>query len=123
MFVYEVMTRAPLTVDAGTSAADATALMRAEQVDAVVVVEGTQVVGLLTAACLWGAFEGRSNAGAVPVSSICSTVLCSTAPDADIQEVRRLMLRLAVDHSVVMDEGDLVGVVSLEQLSAAVSWA
>lgn len=115
MLIEDLMTRSPVTVDVGATLADAALRMRAADVGSVVVVEGTEPVGILTdrdvALYMAGAVEDAR------VEKVMSMHPVAVARDEDVEGCLERMASSRVRRILVLDEdGALVGVVSLDDV-------
>jgi CBS domain-containing protein len=109
------------TIDADATVIDAIAEMAAKGVGALVVVEGARVVGLISEReyARNVALAGRSSRD-TRVRDIMLTRVPSVAPDTDITVCMALMTEHRVRHLPVMIGSELVGLVSIGDLVAAV---
>jgi len=113
----EVMTPDPLTTAPGTTLAEAASAMRERKVGSIVVVDGSEVVGILTERDLVRA----TGSGAHPTDERVDGWMTSTPvtmqPTDDITHALDQMFERSFRHIPVVDEGGaLVGIVSLRQL-------
>lgn len=107
-----------VTADIEATLTDIAHVMRDQQVGSVVVVDGKgTVAGVLTDRDLVvsGLAEGRHPDECI-ANDILSTNVFSVAPDADVADVVRRMREQGVRRVPVMAEGDLVGIVTLDDL-------
>ncbi|MFH8409288.1 CBS domain-containing protein [Streptomyces sp. NPDC018019] len=117
-YVREIMTGAPVTVGPDTPVTDVARRMRDEDIGAVLVAEGGRLAGLVTDRDLavriladGGDVRGRS------VREACSTDLVSVAPDDAVHRAVHLMRTKAVRRLPVIEDGQVVGVVSLGDIA------
>ncbi|AUV81660.1 cbs domain containing protein [Salinigranum rubrum] len=118
MGIGDIARRDVVTVDLEATLTDVAHVMRSERVGSVVVVDGKgTVAGLLTDRDLVvsGLAEGRRPDECL-ANDILSTNVFSVAPDTDVVDVVRRMREQGVRRVPVMRDGDLVGIVTLDDL-------
>jgi CBS domain-containing protein len=115
--VSDVMTPAPVGVYYSQTMADTARIMRDTHVGAVLVVNEGELVGVVTDRdlVLRGLAEGAGPDS--PVGPLCSGDLVGVAADADLEQAERLMSEHAVRRLPVIDDGQVVGIVSLGDLA------
>jgi CBS domain-containing protein len=106
--------RAVTTVTAGSTIAEAVALLTAKKIGAVVVVDGKRVVGILSERDVvrhlgndWAALSAR------PVSDVMTKNVVSVSRFATIADVMERMTDKRIRHMPIVENGDLVGIVSI----------
>jgi len=112
--VRDAMTSDPCAIDAGKDVSYAAKMMRDEDVGIAPIVEGDQLVGVLTDRdiAIKVVAEGKDPT-AVHVREIASTRLVTVDPSQDLDEAMRLMARHQVRRlPVVEEDGKLVGVLA-----------
>ena len=115
--VSAVMTKDPETVEPGDSIEDAAAKMKESDAGAMLVVDGDELKGILTDRDVSNAVgEGKSDA---KVEDIASTDPATVEPDASLGDAIQLMRENDVRRLPVVEDGKLVGVVSLGDLASA----
>ncbi|HEX8628014.1 MAG TPA: CBS domain-containing protein [Catenuloplanes sp.] len=116
--VRDVMTAEPLTLDAGETLVAAARQMRDADVGDVIVTEQGTVKGIVTDRDITvrGVAEALDPSAAT-LSQIVTRDLVTVRPDDDLQAAADLMRTYAVRRLPVVDDGDLVGVVSLGDLA------
>lgn len=129
MQVRELMTKTPEACLAQESCAAAIEIMRRRRCGFVPVVESQatqRVVGVVTDRDIV-LHLGRVDrpASQVAVEACMTGDVKTTAPDADLQEAARIMEEAAVHRLPVVEEGRLVGVLSLKDIALAArrQWA
>jgi CBS domain-containing protein len=113
MVVSEIMTRGPAFATVTQTAHDAAAAMHDLDVRHLPVVDGKELVGILSDRDLNGFSSGESEFGQRAVADVMSAGVLALSPEDDVSDVVDLM----VDHKVgaipVVDaNGELVGIVS-----------
>ncbi len=118
--VSEVMTRSPLVVKPSDSLAHAAKLMSDKGVHRVFVRDGDELVGVVATLELMQAV--RDEGFAIPLSECMSDGVLSVPRGAPIDEVRGLIADRHKHGILVEDEGQPIGVVTLEELMLAQHW-
>jgi len=119
MRVSEIMTRDPKTAQLDSTLEEIAALMKEEDVGAIPIVDDDHaLVGIVTdrdivVRCV---AEGKEPSDTT-VEDILSEDLTTIEPDADVQEAARLMAQRQIRRLPVVQDGDLVGMVSIGDIS------
>jgi len=106
------------TIEPGVSVLDAANRMNIHHIGSLVVVEGAEPVGIITERDILTRLVARQRD---PSSTLVSEIMtermifCSPATTSD--EVRRIMRDKRIRHMPVIDEGELVGMVSIGDLN------
>jgi len=119
--VRELMTADPRTVEPTTSTVEAAQIMREEDAGRVPVVEGDQLVGIVTDRdiVLRVVAEAR-DPRTVTVGEIASRQLVTIDPEQSVDEAARLMAEHQVRRlPVVEEDGQLVGIVAQADIALA----
>lgn len=105
------------TVAPTTTVLQALQLMAEKNIGALVVTEGDQVVGIVSERDYSRkmVLKGRSSVG-TPVSAIMSSPVISVSSDQTTRDCLRLMGRGHLRHLPVIDDGRLVGLLSVGNL-------
>jgi CBS domain-containing protein len=117
--IRDIMTPNPVGVYYDQTIAEAARVMRDADVGAVLVVNGDALGGVVTDRDLVvrGLAEG---AGAdAPVGPLCSAKLVGVDAGADIADAERLMRDNAVRRLPVIDDGQIVGMVTLGDIAVS----
>ena len=115
--VREIMTPRPVTVPPRTPIADAARMMRDMQVGDVLVAEGNALHGVLTDRDVVVRAVADERSYATAAVDVCSPAAVTCAPSDDVERAVVLMREHALRRLPVVDEGRLVGVVSLGDLA------
>ena len=103
--------------------ADAAARMRDHGVGSLTVLDGEELVGILTERdLLWAVADGAAT-HVTSVSTYMSAPAIVVSPDADVVDAGRLMVQYDVRHLPVVAVGQLLGMVSARDLLVAEAWA
>lgn len=115
----EVMTRDPITVPATASLEEAARLMRDNDIGDVLVVDDTgSLCGILTDRdIVVEGIAGGTNPASTSVDEVCSHDPVSLGPDDPVAKAAKLMSERAIRRLPIVDNGSLVGIVSLGDLA------
>lgn len=106
------------TVGPQTTALAAVRAMNAHRIGAVLVVEHDVPVGIFTERdVLRRIVETQTDPSSVTVSELMSSPLVTVEPKMKVMDAMRLMTDRRVRHLPVMDQGSLVGLVSIGDLT------
>jgi CBS domain-containing protein len=117
--VSDIMTAAPVGVYYSQTIGEAARIMRDTQVGAVLVVNDGALSGVVTDRDLVirGLAEGEGPDS--PVGPLCSGDLVGVAAGADVDQAEQLMREHAVRRLPVIDDGQVVGIVSIGDLAVS----
>lgn len=115
--VAESMTANPRTIGAHQSVREAAQLMKAHDIGDVVVMDGDQVVGIVTDRDIVVRCLAEGGGGDDEISKACSTDVVTVESDARVAEAVKLMRDNAVRRVPVTEGGALVGIVSIGDLA------
>jgi CBS domain-containing protein len=105
------------------SLADAAARMRDHGVGSLAVLDGEDLVGILTERDLLWAMADGAPAQVTKVSTYMSSPPVVVSPDLDVVEAGRLMVKHDVRHLPVVAMGQVCGMISARDLLVAEAWA
>ena len=111
--IRDLMTGNPRTVTQDATVAEAARIMRDEDTGIVPIVEGSQLVGVITDRdiAIRAVAEGKDSN--TTVRDVASKDIVTVDPDQDLDEALRLMAQHQVRRiPVVEEDGKLVGIVS-----------
>jgi CBS domain-containing protein len=112
--ISEIMTSNPLAIDADKSVGSAAKMMRDEDVGLAPIVEGDQLVGMLTDRdiAIRVVAEGKDPA-TTAVRDVMSTNVMTIDPQQDLDEALHLMAQHQLRRlAVVEEDGRLIGVIA-----------
>jgi CBS domain-containing protein len=112
--VRDAMTSNPRSIEPSTKVADAANLMKSEDVGSLPIVEGGQLVGMVTDRdiVIRGVADGK-DPQSTTVGEIASRDLVTVDPEQDLDEAMRLMAQHQVRRLPVAEEdGRLVGILA-----------
>ena len=116
--VRDVMTDQPVTVDAGTTLADAAGQMKERDLGSLIVTEQGKVTGIVTDRdiTIRGVAEGADPQSA-RVADVCSHELTTLSPDDSVEDAIQAMRDQDVRRLPVVENDEAVGIVSLGDLA------
>lgn len=119
--VREMMSREYLGVSESDSVADAVDLMLEESEGTVVVLRGTEPVGMVRPEDALGVVADGADPGATTVDAVMTDTVPSVGPGAPLPEVAGRMADARVGSLLVTDDGEVAGVVEESDVVAATS--
>ena len=115
MRIEDLMSRQVISVNPATHVAAAREQLRTGGVDHLVVVEKKEVVGVLAGTDILNASDDR------PVSEVMSRNVVTIEPNATLRRAAGVMRGRAVGCLPVIDDGQLVGIVTTSDLLTAIA--
>ena len=120
MKVRQVMTARPITIDAAAPILQAAEAMRQNGIGDVVVKKDGKLCGIVTDRdIVVRALAVGKDPKSTNVEAICSRELLTASPDQDTSEAVSVMRQRAIRRLPVVQNGDVVGIVSLGDLALA----
>ena len=117
--VRDVMTAEPIVLQQDQSIADAAQAMRDGAVGAVLVVDGDKLCGLVTDRDIVIRAVAESALPDSPVGQVVSPDLVAVSADDETADAARVMQDNAVRRLPVLDDGRIVGIVSIGDLAVS----
>jgi CBS domain-containing protein len=117
--VRDVMTAEPIVLQQDQSIADAAQAMRDGAVGAVLVVDGDKLCGLVTDRDIVIRAVAESALPDSPVGQVVSPDLVAVGADDETADAARVMQDNAVRRLPVLDDGRIVGIVSIGDLAVS----
>lgn len=116
--VSQVMTRDPVALEFNAPLTDAAEAMRQRDIGNVIVVKNGAVFGILTDRdiVVRGLVDGR-NPALTPIGEICSQELNTLVPESKIDDAVQMMRAASVRRLPVLEDGQIVGVVTIGDLA------
>jgi CBS domain-containing protein len=111
--VRDQMTSNVVTIEPSASVVDAAKTMIQQEKGPLPVVEGGKAVAMVTDRDIIARVvaEGK-DPSSLTVRDIATTDLVTVSPDADVSEARQLMAQRELDRILVVEGGNLVGIIS-----------
>ena len=117
--VREQMTSNVVTIEPTASIVDTAKKMIQQEKGPLPVVEGSKVVAMITDRDIIARVVAEgTDPTSVRVSDIATTDLVTISPDADVDEARQLMAQHQLDRILVVEDGNLVGIISEADIRA-----
>jgi CBS domain-containing protein len=116
--IAEIMTPDPVAVSPDTTVAEAARLMSEADTGNVVVVDGQDLVGIVTDRDITTKVVARGRNLATPVRHVCGEqTLVTLTPDATIDAAAQVMREQALRRLPVVEDRRVVGIVSIGDLA------
>src|SRR3954452_10001219 len=116
MQVSEVMTRASITESPAEPLRAAAGRMWKQQTGSLLIMDGDDLIGIVTERDLMKAVARGDDLDATPVSAVMTRAVLTVTPETPIDEAARHMATRWIRHLPVMHDGQLVGMVSQRDL-------
>ena len=123
MRVSEIMTGAAVTDRPEDTLAEAARKMWRQQTGSLLVLDGEDLVGIVTERDVLKAVAVGMNLEETRISEVMSKDLVTVGPGTSLREAAKLMTDRWIRHLPVVDAGRLVGVVSQRDLAGVLSGA
>jgi CBS domain-containing protein len=120
--IAEVMTEAAVTDRPDDSLREAAVKMREQQTGSLLVLEGNELVGIVTERDVLKAVATGTDLDG-PISEVMSKDLVTVEPGTSLREAARIMAERWIRHLPVLDGGRLVGIVSQRDLAGVLAGA
>ena len=117
--VRDVMTAEPIVLQQDQSIADAAQAMRDNAVGAILVVDGERLCGLVTDRDIVVRAVAEAAPLDSPVGRVVSPDLIAVGADDEADDAARVMQANAIRRLPVMDDGRIVGIVSIGDLAVS----
>ncbi|MBV9291131.1 MAG: CBS domain-containing protein [Frankiales bacterium] len=116
MQVAEIMTRASVTESPADSLRDAAGLMWKKQTGSLLVMDGAELLGIVTERDLMKAVARGADLDATPVSAVMTRSVLTVEPHTSLHDAARHMASRWIRHLPVVVDGAVVGMVSQRDL-------
>ncbi|MBV8847385.1 MAG: CBS domain-containing protein [Bryobacterales bacterium] len=121
MKVREVMTTNPVTLDATAPIMKAAEAMRDNNIGNIVVRKDGKLCGIVTDRdIVVRVLAAGKDPKDTKIESVCSHEILTISPDRDTSDAVKLMRQRAVRRLPVVDEGKVLGIVSLGDLAVSI---
>jgi len=116
--VEDVMVEDVVTVEADATVKKAVSLMNKNEIGCLIVVKHGKAVGIVTERDMLNRVLAESrNPELTRVSEVMSAPLVVADPKMDLEEAARLMFKMKVKKLPVVEDGELVGLITLTDLA------
>jgi CBS domain-containing protein len=117
--VSQIMTREVISIGESAGVTEAAKLMKDNSVGCVVVIEGDEVVGIVTERDFLNKIVAEGiNPRGVHVRDVMSMPVTTCTSDTSITTVVNIMREQKIRHLPIVDEGKLVGIVAGRDLTS-----
>ncbi|HYT79941.1 MAG TPA: CBS domain-containing protein [Actinomycetota bacterium] len=123
MRVSEIMTNAAVTDQPDDTLSEAASKMWRQQTGSLLVIDGEDLVGILTERDVLKAVATGVNLTDTRISEVMTKDLVTVGPQTSLREAAKIMADRWIRHLPVMDGGKLVGVVSQRDLAGVLAGA
>jgi CBS domain-containing protein len=121
--VSEIMTKAAVTDQPDDTLADAARKMWKQQTGSLLVMDGEDLVGIVTERDVLKAVAGGESMQDTRVSEVMSKDLVTVGPGTSLREAAKIMTDRWIRHLPVVDGGTLVGIISQRDLAGVLAGA
>ena len=115
--VGEIMTKSLFTIEPTTTVAEAATIMGERRIGSALVMEGERLAGIFTERDIVRALGKHFDAAGHPVSEWMTADPMTITSDTDVGEALRTMLERGFRHLPVVEDDQVLGVVSMRDLS------
>jgi CBS domain-containing protein len=123
MKVSEIMTKATVTDAAQDTLAEAAARMWNAQTGSLLVMEGEQMIGIVTERDVLRAIAHGMDPNQVPVKDLMRTDVITVGPQTTLKEAAKLMATKWIRHLPVVEGSKVVGILSQRDLTGVLAEA
>jgi CBS domain-containing protein len=121
--VSEIMTNAAVTDESDDTLADAARKMWKQQTGSLLVMDGEDLVGIVTERDVLKAVAGGGSLQDMHVSEVMTKDLVTVGPGTSLREAAKIMTDRWIRHLPVVDGGTLVGIISQRDLAGVLAGA
>jgi CBS domain-containing protein len=122
LLAHEVMSRPLLCVFPGDPVEKAACMMLSEKVNALPILDGTRLLGIVTETDFLKCFLGRQNWQRQSVEEHMTARVFHVGPKEPVRGAWRLMRDKHIRHLIVLEEPHVVGILSDRDLLAGITW-
>jgi CBS domain-containing protein len=115
--VREVMSDTLYTVSPSSTVGEAVALMAQHRVGSMIVMDGTRLAGIFTERDTVRAISQSHDAPSHQVESWMTPEPRTVSPDDQVEDALKTMLDNGFRHLPVVEEGEVIGIVSIRDLA------
>jgi CBS domain-containing protein len=119
--VADIMSTKLITVDLAATVAEAATVMGERKVGSALVMDADQLAGIFTERDIVRALSQHFDAPGHPVSTWMTRNPVTISPEAGVQEALDLMLSRGFRHLPVEEGGNVIGIISIRDLSEAIA--
>ena len=123
MRVSEIMTNAAVIDSPEDTLADAARKMWKQQTGSLLVIEGEELVGIITERDVLKAVAEGTSLDQTPISQVMTKDVVSVGPGTSLREAAKVMAERWIRHLPVLDGSKLVGILSQRDLAGVLAGA
>ena len=123
MRVSEIMTKAAVTDQSDDTLAEAARKMWKQQTGSLLVMDGEDLVGIITERDVLKAAATGASMDETRISQVMSKDLVTVGPGTSLREAAKVMADRWIRHLPVLDAGRLVGILSQRDLAGVLAGA
>jgi len=123
MKISEIMTKATVTDAAGDSLAEAATRMWHAQTGSLLVMDGEDLLGIVTERDLLRAVAHGEDPTKIPLKEVMRTDVITVGPQTSLKEAAMLMATKWIRHLPIVENNRVVGIVSQRDLTGVLSQA
>ena len=116
MQVSEVMNRANISESSAATLRDAAGRMWKQQTGSLVILDGAELIGIVTERDIMKAVARGDDLDATPVSALMTRAVITVTPDDSVETAAAHMATRWIRHLPVVADGKVVGMVSQRDL-------
>lgn len=123
MKISEIMTKATVTDAADDTLAEAAARMWNAQTGSLLVMDGDDLLGIVTERDLLRAVANGQDPGTVPLKDVMRTDVITAGPQTTLKEAANIMATKWIRHLPIVEGSKVVGIVSQRDLTGVLAEA
>jgi CBS domain-containing protein len=123
MKISEIMTKAAVNDSAEDTLTEAARRMHEQQTGSLLVMDGEQLVGIITERDMLKAIARGLDPTKTPIKDVMTTDVVTITPETRLKEAAHLMATKWIRHLPVVDERGVVGIVSQRDLTGVLAEA
>lgn len=123
MKIYEIMTKAAVSDSADDSLAEASRRMHEQQTGSLLVMEGENLVGIVTERDVLKSVARGLDPAHTPIKDVMTTDVITIEPDTRLRDAAQLMATKWIRHLPVCEGTRVVGIVSQRDLTGVLAEA
>ena len=113
------MNRANVVESPNAPPTDPAALMSRKATGSLLVMDGEELLGIITERDVMKAVARSLDLSATPVNAVMTTTVLTVGPDTSLHQAARHMADRWIRHLPIVDEGKVIGMVSQRDLCGA----
>lgn len=123
MKISEIMTKAAVTDSADDTLAEAAARMWNAQTGSLLVMDGDNLLGIVTERDLLRAIANGIDPRSVPLKDVMRTDVITIGPQTTLKDAAKIMATKWIRHLPIVESGRVVGIISQRDLTGVLAEA